>query len=50
MSLWAPLKNKQGAGDNRVQFPRVGGRAAAEINVLPKERLTEFIEQVEGYY
>ncbi len=51
VSLRAPLNNKQGAGDICANFPTGGGRAAAAgINVLPKERLTDFIEQVEDYY
>jgi hypothetical protein len=51
VSLRAPLNNKQGAGDICAQFPTGGGRAAAAgINVLPKEHLTEFIKQVEVYY
>jgi len=51
VSLRAPLKNKQGAGDICAKFPTGGGRAAAAgINSLPKEMLTEFIETVTAYY
>ncbi|EEX93452.1 hypothetical protein VIOR3934_09208 [Vibrio orientalis CIP 102891 = ATCC 33934] len=51
VSLRAPLKNKQGAGDICAQFPSGGGRAAAAgINALPKEQLTAFIDAVEKHY
>jgi len=51
VSLRAPLNNKQGAGDICSQFPTGGGRAAAAgINALPSEMLSEFIETVAKYY
>jgi len=51
VSLRAPLNNKQGAGDICSQFPTGGGRAAAAgINALPSEMLSEFIESVAKYY
>jgi len=51
LSLRAPLNNKQGAGDICAQFPTGGGRAAAAgVNILPKECLTDFINAVEKYY
>jgi len=51
VSLRAPLNNKQGAGDICSQFPTGGGRAAAAgINALPSEMLTDFINHVEKTY
>jgi len=51
VSLRAPLLNKQGAGDICSQFETGGGRAAAAgINSLPKEYLSDFINVVEAYY
>jgi len=51
VSLRAPLNNKQGAGDICSQFPTGGGRAAAAgVNVLPSEMLSEFIDTVAKYY
>ncbi|ABM02645.1 acetyltransferase [Psychromonas ingrahamii 37] len=51
VSLRAPLSNKQGAGDICSQFITGGGRAAAAgINKLPKDKLSSFIDAVEGFY
>ncbi|MDP7593014.1 MAG: DHH family phosphoesterase [Litorilituus sp.] len=51
ISLRAPLNNKQGAGDLCAQFPTGGGRAAAAgINALPEEILSDFIDCVSKYY
>ena len=51
ISLRAPLNNKQGAGDLCAQFPTGGGRAAAAgINALPEEMLSDFIDCVAKYY
>ena len=51
VSLRAPLNNKQGAGEICSSFETGGGReAAAGINALPKEKIAEFIEVVEGKY
>jgi len=51
VSLRAPLSNKQGAGDICSQFVTGGGRAAAAgINELPMDKLSEFIDSVEGFY
>ncbi|OCH34300.1 DHH family phosphoesterase [Aliivibrio fischeri] len=51
VSLRAPLNNKQGAGEICSSFATGGGReAAAGINALPKEKIAEFIQVVEGKY
>jgi nanoRNase/pAp phosphatase (c-di-AMP/oligoRNAs hydrolase) len=51
VSLRAPLNNKQGAGDLCASFPTGGGRAAAAgINVLPQEMLSDFFDSVSNYY
>lgn len=51
VSLRAPLTKKKGAGDICASFATGGGRAAAAgVNALPIDKLTEFIEQVESYY
>ncbi|QLE86070.1 DHH family phosphoesterase [Shewanella sp. Scap07] len=51
VSLRAPLNNKQGAGDICASFATGGGRAAAAgINALPINLLSEFIDTVEGGY
>lgn len=51
ISLRAPLSNKQGAGDLCASFPTGGGRAAAAgINALPAEMLSDFFEAVAKYY
>jgi len=51
ISLRAPLNNKQGAGDLCAQFPTGGGRAAAAgVNALPEEMLSDFIQCVAKYY
>jgi len=51
VSLRAPLSNKQGAGDLCASFPTGGGRAAAAgINALPQEMLSDFFASVSEYY
>ncbi|MBL4638802.1 MAG: hypothetical protein JKY76_05510 [Proteobacteria bacterium] len=51
VSLRAPLSNKQGAGDLCASFPTGGGRAAAAgINALPQEMLSDFFDSVSKYY
>lgn len=51
VSLRAPLNNKQGAGDLCAGFPTGGGRAAAAgINALPQEMLSDFYDSVSKYY
>jgi len=51
VSLRAPLNNKQGAGDLCANFPTGGGRAAAAgINALPQEMLSDFFNSVSKYY
>jgi len=51
VSLRAPLNNKQGAGDICSLFATGGGRAAAAgINKLPVDKLSSFIDSVEGFY
>ncbi len=51
VSLRAPLTNKQGAGDLCARFPTGGGRAAAAgINALPQEMLSDFFNSVSEYY
>jgi hypothetical protein len=51
VSLRAPLSNKQGAGDLCASFPTGGGRAAAAgINALPQEILSDFFASVSEYY
>ena len=51
VSLRAPLNNKQGAGDICASFPTGGGRAAAAgINALPQEILSDFFDSVSKYY
>lgn len=51
VSLRAPLDNKQGAGDICASFPTGGGRAAAAgINALPQEMLSDFFDSVSKYY
>jgi nanoRNase/pAp phosphatase (c-di-AMP/oligoRNAs hydrolase) len=51
VSLRAPLSNKQGAGDICAGFPTGGGRAAAAgINALPQEMLSDFFASVSEYY
>lgn len=50
-SVRAPLNNKKGAADLCRQFPTGGGReAAAGINDLPQEMLSEFINTFETQY
>jgi nanoRNase/pAp phosphatase (c-di-AMP/oligoRNAs hydrolase) len=51
ISLRAPLNNKQGAGELCANFPTGGGRAAAAgINALPAEMLSDFFDSVTKYY
>jgi hypothetical protein len=51
VSLRAPLSNKQGAGELCASFPTGGGRAAAAgINELPQEMLSDFFASVSKYY
>lgn len=51
VSLRAPINNKQGAGDICSQFKTGGGRAAAAgINNLPTDQLSELIETVKQNY
>ncbi len=51
VSLRAPLSNKQGAGELCASFPTGGGRAAAAgINDLPQEMLSDFFDSVSKYY
>ncbi|WP_114324677.1 DHH family phosphoesterase [Candidatus Colwellia aromaticivorans] len=51
VSLRAPLSNKQGAGELCASFPTGGGRAAAAgINALPQEMLSDFFDSVSKYY
>ena len=51
VSLRAPLNNKQGVGEICSSFETGGGReAAAGINVLPKEKIAEFVAMVESKY
>jgi len=51
VSLRAPLNDKQGAGDLCANFPTGGGRAAAAgINALPQEMLSDFFNSVSKYY
>ncbi|MEH6551546.1 MAG: DHH family phosphoesterase [Pseudomonadales bacterium] len=51
VSVRAPLNNKTGADEICRQFPTGGGRkAAAGINDLPAQMLSEFIETMERFY
>ena len=51
VSLRAPIANKQGAGSICAQFDTGGGReAAAGINHLPSEALTELLHKVREHY
>lgn len=51
VSLRAPLNNKQGAGDICAKFPTGGGRAAAAgVNVLDENRVSDFFNSVSKYY
>jgi hypothetical protein len=48
VSVRAPLSNKRGAGELCSEFPTGGGReAAAGINNLPADELTNFIDRFE---
>lgn len=51
ISVRAPLTNKVGADELCRRFPTGGGRAAAAgVNDLPAEQLTNFIEQFNQFY
>lgn len=51
ISLRAPLRNKQGAGELCASFPTGGGRAAAAgVNALPEKMLGDFFDSVAKYY
>ena len=51
VSVRAPLKNKTGADELCMRFPTGGGRkAAAGINDLPADQLTEFMDQLAAFY
>lgn len=51
VSVRAPLSNKTGADELCASFPSGGGRkAAAGINHLPEESLSDFIERFETKY
>lgn len=51
VSVRAPLSNKTGAVDLCRQFPTGGGRAAAAgINDLPANQLSEFVQRLEESY
>ena len=51
VSVRAPLNNKTGADELCMKFPTGGGRkAAAGVNDLPAEQLSEFIDTFAGFY
>ncbi len=51
VSIRAPLKNRVGADELAAKFPTGGGRkAAAGINALPAEQLSEFINAFHQQY
>lgn len=51
VSVRAPLDNKTGADELVRRFPTGGGRkAAAGINDLPAEQLSDFIDQFTAFY
>lgn len=51
VSVRAPLNNKTGADELCMQFPTGGGRkAAAGINDLPADQVTEFVEALHKRY
>ncbi|MEM0954382.1 MAG: DHH family phosphoesterase [Pseudomonadota bacterium] len=51
VSVRAPLNNKTGADELCMRFPTGGGRkAAAGINDLPAEQLSEFMDQLAAFY
>ncbi len=51
ISVRAPLNNKQGADELCRQFPTGGGRAAAAgINDLPSDALSQFIDQFTDFF
>jgi hypothetical protein len=51
VSVRAPLENKTGADELCMRFPTGGGRkAAAGINDLPNDMLTDFMDQFADFY
>lgn len=51
ISVRAPLENKQGASELCRRFPTGGGReAAAGVNNLPSDQLSDFISQFSEFY
>jgi len=51
VSVRAPLRNKTGADELCMQFPTGGGRkAAAGINDLPADMLSEFVDTFGAFY
>lgn len=51
VSVRAPLTNKQGADEFCRQFPSGGGRAAAAgINDLPTDQLSQFVDQFIDFF
>ena len=51
VSVRAPLENKTGADELCMRFPTGGGRkAAAGVNDLPADMLTDFMDQFSGFY
>jgi hypothetical protein len=51
VSVRAPLENKTGADELCMRFPTGGGRkAAAGINDLPADMLSDFMDQFADYY
>ncbi|MEE4661848.1 MAG: DHH family phosphoesterase [Halieaceae bacterium] len=51
VSVRAPLNNKTGADELCMRFPTGGGRkAAAGINDLPAEQLSDFMDQLATFY
>ena len=51
ISVRAPLNNKTGADELCMKFPTGGGRsAAAGVNDLPADMLSEFIDQFNQFY
>ncbi len=51
VSVRAPLNNKTGADELCMRFPTGGGRkAAAGVNDLPEDMLTDFMDQFAAFY
>lgn len=51
VSVRAPLENKTGADELCMKFPTGGGRkAAAGINDLPSDMLTQFVDEFSSFY